>query len=132
MPIVRIDIQAGKSTAYKRALLHGVREGIKSALEVHDDRIMQRIVETPVDDIDTTAAKSDRLTIVEVSMLPGRTAGLKQKLYEAIAAHLAHEPGVNESDLIVIVNDPPAECFYLNGAIQCATPPAPVSEGNRP
>lgn len=128
MPIVRIDIQAGKSTAYKRALLHGVRIAMTEALDVANDRIMQRVIETQVDDIDTTSVKSDRLTIIDISMLPGRSAGLKQRLYEQIARRLSRDPGVHESDLIVIVNDPPSECFYLNGAIQCATPPT-LAEG---
>lgn len=122
MPIVRIDIQAGKTTEYKRALLHGIRRAMTEALGVADDRVMQRVIEAPVEDVDTTAAKSDRLTIIEISMLPGRSAGLKLKLYDAIAKNLAFDPGVSPSDLVIIVSDPPGDCFYLNGAIQCDMP----------
>lgn len=123
MPIVRIDIQAGKSTAYKRAILRGVREAITEALGVPDDRVMQRIIETSPEDIDTPEIKSDRLTIVEVSMLP-RSGELKDTLYQAIARKLSFEPGLSEHDLVVIVNDPAAECFFLNGAMQCSPTPA--------
>lgn len=118
MPIVRIDVQAGKSTAYKRSILHGVRSALIEAFGVPDERIMQRIVETPAEDIDTPEVKSDRLTIVEVSMLP-RSSELKDKLYRSIAAKLGFEPGIAAHDLVVIVNDPAAECFFLNGAMQC-------------
>jgi len=123
MPIVRIDIQAGKSTAYKRAILRGVREAVTGALAVPDDRVMQRIVETPPEDIDTTDVKSDRLTIVEISMLP-RAGDLKEALYREIARKLSFEPGLSEHDLVVIVNDPSAECFYINGSMQCNAPAA--------
>ena len=85
MPIVRIDIQSGKSTAYKRELLNGVRSAITGALGVPDDRVMQRIVETPAEDIDTTGVRSDRLTIVEISMLAGRGRELKDALYQALS-----------------------------------------------
>lgn len=119
MPIVRIDIQAGKSTLYKRALLNGVREAITNALSVPDERVMLRIVETPAEDIDATEIRTDRLTIIEVSMMSGRGADLKNSLYKAIAKRLALAPGVAASDLVVIVTDPPGECFYLNGSIQC-------------
>jgi len=129
MPIVRIDIQSGKSTAYKRAILRGVREAITGVLGVPDDRVMQRIVETPAEDIDTTEVKSDRLTIVEISMLP-RSGELKEALYHEIGRKLSFEPGLAEHDLIVLVNDPPAECFYLNGAMQC-TPAAVATEDDR-
>lgn len=126
MPIVRIDIQSGKSTAYKRAILRGVREALTGVLGVPDDRIMQRIIETPGEDIDTTEVKSDRLTIVELSMLP-RSSELKDALYHEIASKLGFDPGLAEHDLVVLVNDPAAECFFLNGAMQC-TPGVDVAE----
>lgn len=124
MPIVRIDIQSGKSTAYKRAILHGVRDAVTSTLGVPDDRVMQRIIETPPENIDATEIKSDRLTVVEISMLP-RSPDLKEQLYHAISKRLGFEPGIAEHDLIVLVNDPAAECFYLNGAMQCTPTPQP-------
>ncbi len=122
MPIVRIDIQSGKTTAYKRAILHGVREGITTALGVGDDRVHQRIIETPQEDIDATEVKSDRLTIVEISMLPGRDTTLKGELFTAISRRLGLSPGIDPHDLIVIVNDPPGECFYINGKQQFEAP----------
>jgi phenylpyruvate tautomerase PptA (4-oxalocrotonate tautomerase family) len=122
VPIVRIDIQAGKSTAYKRSLLHGVRNAITGSLGVPDERVMQRIIETPAEDIDATAVRSDRLTIVEVSMVAGRGPELKEELYRAVARRLGLEPGISERDLVVLVNDALGECFFINGAMQCAVP----------
>jgi len=123
VPIVRIDIQSGKSTAYKRAVLHGVRTAITTALGVGDDRVMQRIVETPAEDIDTPSIRSDSLAIIEISMLPGRGPDLKSKLYESIVANLAEDPGIHAKDVTVIVNDPSAECFAIGGVMQCTLAP---------
>jgi 4-oxalocrotonate tautomerase len=128
VPIVRIDIQSGKSTAYKRELLNGVRSAITGALGVPDDRVMQRIVETPAEDIDTTGVRSDRLTIVEISMLAGRDRERKDALYQALSRRLALEPGITSHDLIVIVNDPPAECFCVNGEIPEGPATVPADE----
>lgn len=128
MPIVRIDIQAGKSTAYKRALLNGVRDAITASVGVPDDRVMQRIVETPIEDIDVTDVRSDRLTIVEVSMIAGRGPEIKAELYRAISKRLGFEPGIDEHDLVVIIQDPPGECFYVNGSMQCAAPNGDAEE----
>lgn len=122
MPIVRIDIQAGKSTAYKRSLLHGVRQALTGALGIPDDRVMQRIVETPSEDIDTPEIRSDRLTIVEITLIEGRGPELKEALYQAIAKRLGFEPGIAEHDLVVLLNEGAGECFFLNGAMQCAPP----------
>jgi len=124
VPIVRIDIQSGKSTAYKRAVLHGVRSAITTALGVGDERVMQRIVETPAEDIDAPSIRSDRLAIIEISMLPGRGPDLKSKLYESIVANLAADPGIHAKDVTVIVNDPSAECFAVGGVMQCTLAPS--------
>ncbi len=120
MPIVRIDLQSGKSTAYKRSILHGVRTAITSTLGVPDERVMQRIVETPSDDIDLTDVRTDRLTIVEISMLTGRGVQLKAELYRAIAERLLENPGITRHDLVVLVNEGAGECFFLNGQTSCA------------
>jgi 4-oxalocrotonate tautomerase len=119
MPIVRIDIQSGKTTAYKRDILHGVRTAIVESLGVADERVMQRLIETPAEDIDAPEIRSDRLTIIEVSMLPGRGPDLKEALYSAIVQRLGEKPGIYSHDIMVLVNDPSAECFALGGVMQC-------------
>ncbi|MBI5231447.1 MAG: tautomerase family protein [Coriobacteriales bacterium] len=117
MPIVRIDVQEGKSTAYKRAILHGVRRAVVFVLGVADERIMQRIIETPAEDIDITSGRTDSLTIIEIAMLAGRGADLKAKLFEAIVRELRFSPGIVASDIYVYVVDPPADCFCLGGTM---------------
>jgi phenylpyruvate tautomerase PptA (4-oxalocrotonate tautomerase family) len=124
VPIVRIDVQSGKSTAYKRAVLHGVRAALISALGASDERIMQRIIETPSEDIDVAESRSDALAIIEISMLPGRGPELKSALYEAIVRNLSANPGIHARDIMVLVNDPSAECFALGGVMQCTLAPA--------
>lgn len=115
MPIVRIDIQSGKSTAYKRVLLHGVREAISGALGVPETRIMQRIVESVPENIDAPGRQADRLTIVDITMLPGREAELKRALYDEVVSRLGIEPGIDPGDIMVVVHDPPTECFCIGG-----------------
>jgi phenylpyruvate tautomerase PptA (4-oxalocrotonate tautomerase family) len=130
VPIVRIDIQAGKSTAYKRGVLHGVRAAIVMALDVPGDRVMQRIIETPSQDIDVTADRSESLTIIEISMLSGRGPDLKRGLYEAIVTNLGANPGIHAKDIMVLVNDPSAECFALGGVMQCDLAEEPADHGD--
>jgi phenylpyruvate tautomerase PptA (4-oxalocrotonate tautomerase family) len=119
MPIIRIDIQSGKTTSYKRDILHGVRTATVETLGVPDDRVMQRLIETPAENIDAPEIRSDRLTIIEVSMLPGRGPDLKEALYSAIVRRLGEKPGIYSHDIMVLVNDPSAECFALGGVMQC-------------
>ena len=129
MPIVRIDIQAGKSTAYKRALLHGVRSAITNALDVADERVQQRIIETPAENIDAPEIRSDALAVIEIAMLPGRGPDLKSRLYEAICANLGADPGIHAHDIMVLVNAPSAECFAIGGVMQCTLAAQPGDPG---
>ena len=122
MPIVRIDIQAGKSTAYKRDILHSVRTALVESIGVANERIVQRIIETSSENIDSPEAPVDHLTIVEIAMLPGRDASLKQAMYSAIVARLGEKPGIHQRDITVLVNDPSAECFAIGGVMQCTLP----------
>lgn len=117
MPIVRIDIESGKSTAYKRSILHGVREAITDALGVGHERVMQRIYESVPENIDAPEGRTDRLTIVEVTMLAGRDESLKTELYRQIVRHLGLAPGIAAHDITVVVLDPEAECFCLGGTV---------------
>jgi phenylpyruvate tautomerase PptA (4-oxalocrotonate tautomerase family) len=119
VPIVRIDVQSGKSTEYKRAILRGVRSAITTSLGVGDDRVMQRIIEVPADDIDITENRSDALAVIEISMLPGRGPDLKGALYESIVGNLSADPCIHARDIMVIVNEPSAECFAIGGVMQC-------------
>lgn len=119
MPFVRIDVQSGKTTAYKRAILHGVRDAIVDALEVAPERVTQRIVETPAEDIDAPDARTDRLTIVEIAMLPGRDGDLKREMYQQIVKRLGFSPGIDAGDIVILVQDPSAECFFVNGRMMC-------------
>jgi phenylpyruvate tautomerase PptA (4-oxalocrotonate tautomerase family) len=118
MPIVRIDIQSGKTTQYKRSILHGVRDALVSEIGVAPERIMQRIVETPREDIDATDPRSDRLTIIEIAMLR-RARELKEALYRGIATRLGVEPGISSHDVVIVVNDSDGECLFVNGRMQC-------------
>jgi phenylpyruvate tautomerase PptA (4-oxalocrotonate tautomerase family) len=124
LPVVRIDIQEGKSTVYKRALLNGVRSAVVSVLDIPAERLMQRIVETAAENVDASDIRSDRLTIVEVAMVEGRGTELKERLYQEISRELRLAPGIDTHDLVVIINDPPGECFFINGTMQCASPAA--------
>jgi phenylpyruvate tautomerase PptA (4-oxalocrotonate tautomerase family) len=117
--IVRIDIQTGKSTAYKREILHSVREALASSLGASDDRIASRLIETPADNIDAPETRSDRLTMIEVTMLPSEDPDAEQKLYAAIVARLGEKPGIHQHDITVVVREPAAECFAIGGVMQC-------------
>lgn len=126
MPIVRIDIQQSKSTIYKRALLHGVRNAIVSALGVGSERVFSRIIESPAEHIDSPEGRSDQLTVIEISLLSGRSGELKERLFGEIKRNLSHDPGIEAHDLVIVLHDEPGDCICVTA------PPAPTTADFEP
>ena len=123
MPIVRIDIQSGKSTAYKRAVLHGVRSAITAALgrgrrarhaaPHRDARRGHRRHAEPLrlahDHRDLDAARS--------------RARSQEQALRGDRRQPRRDPGIHAHDIMVLVNDPSAECFAIGGVMQCTLAP---------
>jgi phenylpyruvate tautomerase PptA (4-oxalocrotonate tautomerase family) len=106
MPIIRIDITGPKTPEWKRALLAGTRAAVSESLGVPDARITARVTETPDDCVDVPDCRTDRFTIVEVIMYEGRTDAMKHELVAAIRSRWAASPGVESSEVTVIIRDP--------------------------
>ena len=106
MPIVRIDITGPKPAAWKRALLAGARAAVVEALGVPDDRVTVRVIETPDECVDVPDCRTDRFTIVEVIMYEGRPDEMKQALGAAVRAHLERDPGIEPSEVSIVIRDP--------------------------
>jgi phenylpyruvate tautomerase PptA (4-oxalocrotonate tautomerase family) len=76
---------------------------------------MQRIVESVPENIDAPGRQAERLTIIDITMLSGRDAEIKRSLYGQVVSRLGVEPGIEPESIMVVVHDPPAECFCLGG-----------------
>jgi phenylpyruvate tautomerase PptA (4-oxalocrotonate tautomerase family) len=106
VPIVRIDITGPKSPGWKKALLTGACDAIVESLGVERDRVSVRVVETPDDCVDVPDCRTDRYTIVEVIMYEGRTEEAKHALVSALRERLAADPGIEPTEVSVIIRDP--------------------------
>lgn len=116
MPVVRIDVLEGKPPAYRKAVLRGVREALREVVGVPDERISQRLVEVGADCLDVAGGRGERFTVVEISMLPGRTPEMKRALYAAVQRNLGADPGIEPHDIAILVRDVPAEDLCLPNA----------------
>jgi phenylpyruvate tautomerase PptA (4-oxalocrotonate tautomerase family) len=78
MPLVSIEIVAGKSPAYKKALLGGVHAALVHAIKIPQD---------------------DR----------------NQRLYKAIVSNLGRDPGIDGSDIMIVLHELPLENWGIRG-----------------
>ena len=113
MPFVSIEVKKGKSSEYKEAILDGVRNALIETIKVSEDNTFQRIYELDGADFDYPQARTENITIIEITMYNGRTVEAKKALYMAINRNLAQNPGIAGSDISIIIFEVPPENMVL-------------------
>ena len=115
MPVVRITIRNGKSPEYKKALLDGVHDALAGAFEIPERDRFQTLLELGRDQFEAPPAKSDNITIIEMTVFKGRSGEAKKKLYESIVSNLAKNPGIAGDDILIVLHEPPLENWGIRG-----------------
>ena len=106
MPLVRIDLRAGKSAEYRRALGEGVHRAMVEAMAVPPDDHFQVITEHPPEGLIYDpqylgVRRSDNVVFVQITLSAGRKPQQKRKLFKRMAEILVESPGLRSSDLVI-------------------------------
>ena len=115
MPLVRIEIIKGKSAEYKKAVLDSVHAGLVEALGIEDWDRFQRLYELDDACFERGDGKTDRFTMIEITMFPGRTKEQKARIFECITAELVRAPGIEAPDVFIVLQGPPDENWGFAG-----------------
>ncbi|MTK63141.1 MAG: tautomerase family protein [Methanobacterium sp.] len=109
MPMVKIEILEGKTSEYKKSVLNGVKAAVKDAVVVDEIVIVQRLYEISAETCTIPSDRSENLTMIEITLYPGRPESTKKKLFDEIVKNLSKEPGIEASDIIIVLLEPPME-----------------------
>jgi phenylpyruvate tautomerase PptA (4-oxalocrotonate tautomerase family) len=126
MPLVRIALRRGKSSAHLAALRNGIYEAMRETFDVPANDRFILISQHDTDEFDCDPdylgiARSDELVIVQITCRSGRTTEQKQALYRTIARNLAVEPGLRPEDVFVNLMEVAKENWsFGNGVAQYA------------
>ena len=106
MPLVRIDLPAGKPAEYRRAVADVVYAALRATLEVPDgDRfqiISERVPEELLIDPGYLGiVRGPDALIVQVTLSRGRTVAMKPAFYKAVAEGLAAWVGMRPEDVFI-------------------------------
>ena len=107
MPLVRIDLQAGRTPAEVRRLADVVQEVMLEVFAAPPRDRYQIVTEHPVghiiaEDTGLGFERSDGVVVIQIFQ-QGRTAEQKKAAYARLADRLAADCGVKPTDLIVSV-----------------------------
>ncbi len=106
MPLVRIDLPAGKPADYRMAIADVVYEAMVEILKAPKDDRFQIINEHPAHDliIDPTylgIARSQDAIIIQLVLNEGRTLDQKKTFYKAVADGLNARVGLRREDVTI-------------------------------
>jgi len=114
MPLVKIEIEKGFDQPYKEAILEGIHQALVDCIRIPASDRRQRIYELDPQDFIHTG-KSKQFTLVEITMFPGRSKEARKALYRAIVDHLATNPGIPPSDIMIVIHEPPLHNWGIRG-----------------
>jgi phenylpyruvate tautomerase PptA (4-oxalocrotonate tautomerase family) len=114
MPLVRIEILKGRSTAERKRLLQAVHAALVEAFRIPEDDRTQRITEHDPENFEIPPGRSENYTLVEITAFPGRSPTAKRALYKAIVRNLG-EGGISADDILVVLQEPSMENWGIRG-----------------
>jgi 4-oxalocrotonate tautomerase family enzyme len=115
MPSVRVEILKGKAADYKKVLLLSIQEALVTALRVEEDNRCIRLFELDEDCFLRRASKTDKYTLVELTLLPGRSNELKKNAIEEITRLLGGRLEIQSSDIMIIIHEAPPDNWGCYG-----------------
>lgn len=114
MPLVKISIMKGRLPAEKKQLLDIVHSSLVEAFKIPDHDRSQRIYEFEKDDFEIPGDKTDKQTIIEITIFPGRSLEAKRKLYQLIFGKLK-AIGYQDNDATIVLTEPELHNWGIRG-----------------
>lgn len=125
MPLVKIEILKGYSTEYKKAILDAVHGALVESIKIPDDDRFQRLYELEKENFEFPPNKSEHVTLIEITMFPGRSLEAKKAFYQNLVDKLAKNPGIDGDDITIVLYEPPMD----NWAVRDGKPASEVNIG---
>ncbi len=106
MPLARISLREGSSTAYRQAIADGVQRALVETFNVPPDDRFQIIDEYPAERLIFDRGylgmhRTDAFVAIQLTVSNTRTVTQKQALYHRIVELLADDPGLDPQDVFI-------------------------------
>ena len=129
MPLVRITLAEGRSSAERRAIAESVHQALVEAANVPLDDRFQVVEQVPPNDLIFDASylgitRTRELVLVQIVLNAGRSVEVKKALYAALARRLGERPGLRPEDVLVSLVEVPRENWSFGNGLM-SYPPAP-------
>jgi len=124
MPLVHIQLRAGKPEAYRQAIFDSLYRAMRDALSVPEGDQFMTITEHDAANFRHGAAygvaRSDDLAYIQITVFNTRTVEQKIALFRRIAELLGESPGIRPEDVFVNIYDAPKENWSVGHGVAFA------------
>jgi phenylpyruvate tautomerase PptA (4-oxalocrotonate tautomerase family) len=114
MPIVTISMLKGKSKEEKKQILAAVHDALVAAFKIPEWDRTQKIIEFDKENFEIPEGKTERYTVIEIAVFPGRSREAKKELYRSIVEKLS-KPGIPATDVFILLNEQPLDNWGIRG-----------------
>jgi phenylpyruvate tautomerase PptA (4-oxalocrotonate tautomerase family) len=101
--------------ARRAALSDAIHHAVTEALAVPADKRFHRFFPLSAEDFVFPADRSERYTILEISMFEGRTAAAKKSLLRLLSTRLEERCGIAPQDLEITIFETPRASWSIRG-----------------
>lgn len=109
MPIVKIEMRAGKTAQYKKAVLDCIHGALVDAFKIPDYDRNQKIYELMPENMEVPGNKTDDYMLIEITVFQGRSLEAKRNLYKRIVDELATHVNIKGDGVTIILHEVPLE-----------------------
>ena len=115
MPLVKVNMLAGKTPEFKKTLFDCIHLGLIEAFGIADWDRFQRIEEFDKTNWEVPEGKTENFMIIELTIFPGRSREQKKCAIEKITGLLCEKLGIPATDVFIVMNEPPLENWGMGG-----------------
>jgi 4-oxalocrotonate tautomerase len=122
MPLIRISMRRGRPASEPAAIVDGVYKALRETFEVPENDLFAIVHQHDADEFvfDAHYFGFDRtagLVMIQITIANTRGVTQKKRLYAAIAANLAREPGLKPDDIFINLVEVKREDWSFGGGI---------------
>ena len=106
MPLVRIDLPAGKPPSFRASVIEAVQAAMHEALNVPTAERFQIVTEHAANDLSIDSgylgiSRTPDAILVQITLNEGREAKTKQAFYKSLADGLGEKAGLRPEDVVI-------------------------------
>lgn len=114
MPNVRIEVKRGWVGTQRAEVIEAIHAAMVETIRIPEHDRTLRLIEHDPDAYSMPPGRSERYTLVEITLFAGRSMEAKRKLYSAIVRNLS-ALGVPPMDIKTVLIEVPAENWGVRG-----------------